>query len=58
MGSISGLKSTLLLVRPVHLQNHGSKPERNSDTIQKTILNQYKCKRKRTNKFHGIIVGD
>ena len=33
MGSISGLKSNLLLVRPVHLQHPGSKPEKKNDFL-------------------------
>ena len=44
MGLISGLKSTLLLIRSVHLQNHGSKPERNLSTLKETAFNQYNCK--------------
>ena len=38
MGSISGLKSNLLLVRPVHLQHHGSKPEGNDFLFKKRFL--------------------
>ena len=38
MGSISGLKSNLLLVRPVHLQHHGSKLEGNDFLFRKRFL--------------------
>ena len=39
MGSISGLKSNLLLVRPVHLQHDGSKePEHNDLLLRKMLL--------------------
>ena len=39
MGSISGLKSNLLLVRPVHLQHDASKqPEHNDLLLIKMLL--------------------
>ena len=38
MGSISGLTSNLLLVRPVHLQHSGSKPFRNDLLLMKLLL--------------------
>ena len=39
MGSISGLKSNLLLVRPMHLQHDGSKkPEHNDLLLIKMLL--------------------
>ena len=39
MGSISGLKSNLLLVRTVHLQHDGSKqPEHNNLLLIKMLL--------------------
>ena len=41
VGSISGLKSNLLLVRPVHLQHPGSKPGRKLFTLKENAFNQY-----------------
>ena len=38
MGSISGLRSNLLLVRSVHLQYTGSNPKRNGLLFMKYIL--------------------
>ena len=38
MGSISGLKSNLLLVRPVHLQHTGSKHKKNDLLLMKLPL--------------------
>ena len=38
MGSISGLTSILLLVRPVHLQYTGSKSQRNDLLFMKYLL--------------------
>ena len=38
MGSLSGLKSNLLLVRSVHLQHTGSKPQRNDLLLMKPLL--------------------
>ena len=38
MGSISGLKSNLLLIRPVYLHHIGSKPEENDLLLMKLLL--------------------
>ena len=38
MGSISGLKSNLLLVRPVHLQHNGSNHSKNDLLLMKLLL--------------------
>ena len=38
MGSISGLKSNLLLVRPLHLQHNGSKHKENDLLLMKLFL--------------------
>ena len=57
MGSISGLKSNLLLVRPVHLQHTGSKPQENDLLLMKLLLINTIAK-EHTNKFHGVIAGD
>ena len=57
MGSISGLKSNLLLIQPVHLQHTGSKPQENDLLLMKLLLINTIAK-KHTNKFHGVIAGD
>ena len=57
MGSISGLKSNLLLVRPVHLQHHGSKPEGNDFLFRKHFLISTIDKEHNQQVF-GIIAGD
>ena len=59
MGSILGLTSILLLVRPVHLQCTGSKPRENDLLSMKQFFNQYyRQGTYQKNKFYGIIAGD
>ena len=57
MGSISRLNSYLLLVRPVHLQHPGSKPERNDFLLRKRFLISTIDKEHNKQVF-GIIAGD
>ena len=57
MESISGLKSNLLLVRPVHLQHHGSKPEGDDFLLRKRFLISTIDKEHNQQVF-GIIAGD
>ena len=59
MGSILGLTSILLLVRPVHLQCTGSKPQENDLLSMKQSFNQYyRQGTYQTNKFYSIIAED
>ena len=59
MGLILGLTSILLLVRPVHLQCTGSKPQGNDLLSMKQSFNQYyRQGTYQSNKFYGIIAGD
>ena len=58
MGSISGLKSNLLLVRPVHLQHDGSKQPEHNDLllIKKLLMNTIAIEH--SVQVVSIIVGD
>ena len=59
MGSILGLTSILLLVRPVHLQCTGSTPQENDLLSMKESFNQYyKQGTNQMNNFIIIIAGD
>ena len=57
MGSISGLKSNLLLVRPVHLQHHGSKPEGNDFLLRKCFLISTIDKEHNQQVFLALLLG-
>ena len=58
MGSISGLKSNLLLVRPVHLRHDGSKqPEHNDFTLNKNALNEYNSYRTQSTSCMALLLG-
>ena len=58
MGSICGLKSNLLLVRPVHLQHSGSKPLKKKDLFLMKMLLMNSIAKKHNVQVVGIIVGD
>ena len=58
MGSISGLKSNLLLVRPVHLQHDGSRQPENNDLLLIKMLLKNTIATKQNVQVVGIIAGD
>ena len=60
MGSISGLKSNLLLVRSVYLQYTGSKSKRKKNGLlnMKYLLINAIAKETHTSSFNGFIAGD
>ena len=58
MGSIYGLKSNLLLVRPVHLQHDGSKKPKHNDLLLIKMLLMNKIAIEHSTQVVGIIAGD
>ena len=58
MGSISGLKSNLLLVRPVHLQHDGSKQPEHNDLLLIKMLLMNTIAIEHNVQVVGIIAGD
>ena len=58
MGSISGLKSNLLLVRSVHLQHDGSNQPEYNDLLLIKMLFMNTIDTKHNVQVVGIIAGD
>ena len=58
MGSISGLKSNLLLVQPVHLQHDGSNQPEYNDLLLIKMLFMNTIDTEHNVQVVGIIAGD